>query len=67
MTAAGSFGFLAGISRSFSSWRTTRRSRLFAGSPGTRAGPESPPLRSAARESIRSPPFNFSDVALWHS
>ena len=41
-------------------------SKLFSGLPGTSAGPVSPPLRSSSRESMSSPPFTFSPVALWH-
>src|SRR4051794_13101512 len=44
--------------------RTARISRLFSGSPGTIAGPDLPPLRSASRESSRRPPI-FSSA--WQS
>jgi hypothetical protein len=39
-------------------------SRLLAGSPGTIAGPLSPPCMSAARESSRSPDSDLSSP--WH-
>src|SRR5262245_28763867 len=38
--------------------------RLLSGSPGTIAGPLSPPLSSAARESSRRPLFAF--LGPWH-
>src|SRR5262245_10246492 len=50
--------------RSASLWRTALMSRLRSGAPGMTAGPRSPPLSSAARESTRRPPLTFSPP--WH-
>ncbi len=45
-------------------WCTACSSRLLSGSPGTIAGPESPPLIIASREIICSPP---AERAWWHN
>jgi hypothetical protein len=50
---------LGGILRSVV-WWTAVSSRLFSGSPGTMAGPESPPLRMDSREVRERPPLAAS-------
>ena len=40
-------------------WRRAWTNRLLSGSPGTTAGPLSPPRTSSARESTRRPPLTF--------
>jgi hypothetical protein len=52
--------FFGGICKSGSVWLTARSKRLFSGSPGTIAGPCSPPLAQPLRESSTNPPLTFS-------
>src|SRR5262245_44243998 len=51
---------LGGISRSFFACITACRRSDSAGLPGTTAGPASPPLMAASRESRRRPPLTLS-------
>ena len=53
-----------GICRSASVNSTARTSKLFVASPGTTAGPRSPPRSAAARLSSRKAPSCFSGP--WH-
>ena len=57
-------GLPGGILSASSAWLTAWISRLPFGSPGTTAGPPSPPSSIASRESSRSPPLAF--FAPWH-
>jgi hypothetical protein len=61
MTAFGSCGSFGGISRSGSLCLIAVSSKLFAASPGTTAGPVSPPLRMPCFVSSISPPFDLPD------
>ena len=63
ITLAGSFPPLGGILRS-PSWRIALTIRLSAALPGTRAGPVSPPVSTAAWLSRRRPPDCF--FSPWH-
>ena len=56
--------FPGGISSDSSSCRIAWMSRLLSASPSTIAGPLSPPLTMASRESRRSPPLAFPGP--WH-
>ena len=57
-------GLAGGILSASSVWPTAWISRLPCGSPGTTAGPFSPPASIPSRESSRSPPLAF--FAPWH-
>ena len=46
--------------------RMARMRMLFSGSPGTMAGPESPPFRTPSRLSRKRPPLALPAEALWH-
>ena len=63
MSLADSFSF-GGISRTLCVRLTAISSSDWSGLPGTRAGPESPPLSAASRESSRKPPSALSGP--WH-
>ncbi len=65
MASAGSLP-TGGMSMSLFVYFTASISLLLAGSPGTRAGPPSPPSSSNFRPSTRSPPFTFLLWAEWH-
>ena len=56
IVASGSFP-LGGIRKTSSSYRTALTSRLASRSPGTTAGPVSPPFRILAMSSSRRPPL----------
>src|SRR6266446_5005563 len=58
--------FFGGICRSSSICRTAFMSRLFSGSPGTTAGPVSPPLSNPSLESSTQLPLILSTSWLWH-
>jgi len=60
-----SFPF-GGIRNASSLYRIAWTSRLASGSPGTTAGPVSPPLRIPAGSSSRSPPLRDLACAEWH-
>ncbi len=63
-TSASSSGASGGIFSSACLPATACHIKLFAGSPGTTAGPDTPPLATAAAESKRRPP---SALRRWHS
>ncbi len=65
-TLSGSLGRSFGMALSARSCLTAWISGLASGFPGTMAGPESPPFRSASRESTRSPPLAVPS-APWQS
>src|ERR1051325_5753326 len=66
MMSSESFGFFGGIFRSPVCWIACSN-RLLPVSPGTIAGPVSPPLRIPASVSKSRSPFTFFAVAEWHS
>ena len=68
ISASDNFAFpFGGICKSGLAWRTALMSKLFSGSPGTTAGPESPPMRIAPSESSTRPFLDFFAAWLWHS
>ncbi len=64
ISASDNFAFpVGGICKSGLAWRTALMSKLCSGSPGTMAGPASPPVRMAAAESSTRPFLDF--FAAW--
>ena len=65
ITASGSLSFLGGIGFTSSVCLIACRRKLLSGSPGTTAGPWSPPLRMASRVSSLRLPRIFSALVEW--